>query len=77
MSAVVQLTPADRARAECEAQGVPFTVTDPDVYRRLGVILRGVKVPANELATDDGRHAEKVRRAAELQAKWDAEEVAS
>lgn len=29
--------------------------------------------PANELATEDGRHAEKLRRAAEFQALMDAD----
>lgn len=29
---------------------------------------------ATELATADGRHAERLRWAAELQAQWDAEE---
>ena len=36
-------TPATRARAEREAQGKPPTVTDAEVYKRLAVILRGVK----------------------------------
>jgi hypothetical protein len=36
-------TPADRARAEREAQGKPPTVTDPAVYERLAVILRNVE----------------------------------
>ncbi len=73
---VATLTPADRARAECEAQGVPFVVTDPEVYRRLGVILQGVTVPANDILTDNGRHAEKIRRAAEMQLMWSANDAA-
>lgn len=36
-------TPADRARAEREAQGKTPTVTDPAVYERLAVILRGAR----------------------------------
>lgn len=36
-------TPATRARASRLAQGKPPTVTDPEVYKRLAVILRGVK----------------------------------
>jgi hypothetical protein len=48
------MTPADRARLECQRQGIPFAITDRATIERIAAVLHQVAAPADGTPPDAG-----------------------